>query len=82
VNDIMHTTSLELARFQEQELIKRAERARLIREAREDGPSNFSRFVRRPVGRAMVAAGRKVQGCTATPQFEETDTSPAFTLVR
>lgn len=82
MNDIIRMTSLELAKFQEQEIIKRAEHARLISEARQDGLSNFSRLVRLPIGRAIVAAGRKVQGCAVAPQFEEAETCPALELAR
>jgi len=82
VNDIIRSTSLELAQYKQQDLIRAAERSRLIAEATEHRLSKFSRFVRLPVGRAIVATGRKVQGCTAAPQFEEVDTSPALKLAR
>ena len=82
MNDIIRSTSLEVAKFQQQRLIREAEVSRLIAEANKDRLSKFTRFVRLPIGRSIVATGRRIQGCSAAPAHEEVNASPALKLAR
>jgi len=71
-----------VAKFQQQRLIREAEVSRLIAEANKDRLSKFTRFIRLPVGRSIVATGRKIQGCSATPQPDGANPGPALKLAR
>lgn len=81
VNDVIRSNSLELAQFRQQDMIREAEHSRLLEEARHDVVSKASRFIRLPVGRAIVAAGRRIQGCAAKPAIEG-NPSAALELAR
>jgi hypothetical protein len=82
LNDIIRSTSLEVAKFQQQRLIREAEVSRLIAEANEGRLSKFTRFVRLPIGRSIVATGRRIQGRSAVAAHEEVNASPALKLAR
>lgn len=82
VNDIIRSSSLEVAQYRQQQLTQEAERSRLIAEASRNRPSNLSRFVRLPIGRAMVAVGRRIQGCAVAPKTEEINAGSAIGLAR
>jgi hypothetical protein len=82
LNDIIRSTSLEVAKFQQQRLVREAEVSRLIAEANQGRVSKFSRFVRLPVGRSIVATGRKIQGRTAAPRPDGANSGPALKLAR
>jgi hypothetical protein len=81
VNDIIRSTSLDLAHYRQQDLIREAERSRLLSAARENRVSKISRFIRLPVGRVIVAAGRRIQGRAASP-LQEGNASAALKLAR
>ena len=81
VNDIIRSGSLELAHYRQQDLIREADRSRLLHEAREVRVSKASRFIRLPVGRFIVAAGRRIQGGVAKPAGEG-NPSAALELAR
>jgi predicted nucleic acid-binding Zn-ribbon protein len=82
LNDIIRSTSLEVAKFQQQRLIREAEQSRLIAEANQDRLSKFTRFVRLPVGRSIVATGRRIQGCPAASRPDGANPGPALKLAR
>ena len=83
VNDIIRSTSLDVARFRQLDLIREAEQARLIAEAAARQPSIFFRFVRLPIGRLVVTAGRRIQGRSiAAPETEALGASAALKLAR
>ena len=81
MNDIIRSSSLEVAKYHQQELIRRAEHKRLIAEAK--GSLNLGPIavLRLSVGRAIVAMGRRVQGGNAC-LAEEVNASPALKLAR
>ena len=82
MNDIMRSSLIVTIVRAQEESARNAERMRLLNEAKQDGPSRFSRFVRFPIGRSLVATGRWVQGRAAAPAHEDVNASPALKLAR
>ena len=84
MNDIIRATFLEVANFHQQDLIKQAERSRLLAEAPKKDGFRIVRFVRVHLGGVMVEMGRKIEGCSARAQSpaEEVGASAALKLAR
>jgi hypothetical protein len=82
MNDIMRSSLIVTIVRAREESARNAERMRLLNEAKQDSPSRFSRFVRVPIGRSLVATGQWVHGRAAAPAREEGNASPALKLAR
>ena len=72
----------EITRSGQQELAGDGKGSRLPIEASESATSKFSRLVRLPVGRAIVAVGRGIQGGSAAATTERFGPSTASRLAR
>lgn len=84
MNDIIRATFLEVANYHQQDLIKAAERSRLLAEAPKKDGFRIVRFVRVHLGGVMVEMGRKIEGCSARSHApaEEVGASAALKLAR
>jgi hypothetical protein len=84
VNDIVRMSFLEVANFHQQDLIKQAERSRLLAEAPKKDGFRIVRFVRGHLGGVMVEMGRRIEGCSARSHApaEEVSASAALKLAR
>lgn len=82
MNDIVHAASLEFAQFRHTDLLRDAERARMISQATGKPGFKAIRIVRDHIGRAIVLTGRRIQGCSSKPALEEANPTPALRLAR
>ena len=82
MNDIMRSTLLEVAKHDQYERIRRAERFRWLAEAPERQAPEVAGLVRVPLGRAVMAVGRWIQGGSAAPKTEEFDACAALKPAR
>jgi hypothetical protein len=82
VNDIIRSTFFELANHHQKDLMRDAERSRLIAQALRGPSPRIIRFVRLNLGNLVIGMGRRIEGCSAKVKTEEVNATPALMMAR